>query len=47
MVVQDEALARTSGFALLLSQQISLVQMTRRRVLEAAAPATVAAAAGA
>ena len=36
-VIEDPALAKTSGFALLLSQQMSLVQMTRQRVLAARA----------
>lgn len=34
--LEDPGLARTSAFALLMSQQISLVQMTRQRVLAAA-----------
>lgn len=45
--VEDPSLAKTSGAMLIISQQISLVAMTRQRVLAAAAaaqgPATVAA----
>ena len=37
VILEDPELGRTSGFALLMSQQISLVQMTRQRVLAAAA----------
>ncbi|GAB4814423.1 hypothetical protein N2152v2_001469 [Parachlorella kessleri] len=47
-VIEDPDLAKTSGFALLLSQQLSLVQMTRQRVLAAMnfVPTTATAPAG-
>ena len=35
--VEDPSMLETSSFALLISQQISLVQMTRERVLAAMA----------